>query len=388
MKLLLSGLLCLATTAGAGIATYLTIDDPVVSGGVAACAGIVSLAVLVFPALSDGRKKPEASRAEAGPGSARAAPTSASSATTEPDTAKPRTARQPPAPIEKFSQTQKDAISLFLKQANLPQKKWPGILADSETQLERLNHRIAKLATSGPEAADLAADVIDMIGTGDFIGADTLLTKSADNAKMADPAQVLDVCATLARASGRPTNAAHLFARAAEMVKESEPARWFRLKADEATCWFDRGRYASEPDPLAHSIDLFREALTEDLQAQAPMLWATAQDGLGQALRMYAELTSDPESYRAAAEAYRNALTVRTREKMPREWALLQAKLGLSLKALGDMGDDPSRQEAITSFRQALEVLSENSAPFYYRLARNGLDALQSPSGVQKNADA
>ena len=380
MKLILSGLFCLAVITGAGAATYLKTGDPVVSGGLAGVAGILSIVVLA-PFFRGRPEKTEPAHAPVEGGTAQEAaeadiPIAADPVPAEQAEPEPAPARTI-APPGKLTEAQKEVISDFLRKSDLPQARWPAILNHCEAQMNAFSKQLTQLAEEMPQLTHTLADAADTIGAADFIAADTLLSKAGDKAEAGVAVRILELRAALARASGRPTNAAHLYAKAAALPADTAPRDWARLKAGEANSWFDRGRFAGETDTLARAVDVFQEAASADIQAQAPGLWAIVQDGLGLAQQAYGEHTDDPESLKGSIASFRETLNVRTRDSMPRMWAVTQAKLGTSFRALAKSGDPQARQEAITSFEQALEVLTEESAPHFYRIARNGLDEMQ-----------
>ena len=375
MKLILSSLFCLAVICGAGAATYLKTGDPVVSGGVAGFAGILGF-VLLAPFFR--KRGGEARPAEDG--------TSGDSVEDAPARmaeAIPAAPAEPPAPapgIElagKFSEAQKKVISDYLHKADLPPAKWPNILNHCENLLQQFETKLGKTAEENPQLTHVLADAYGLFATADFIGAETLLAKAGEAAPADRAVQLLELRAALARASGRPTNAAHLYSRAADMLGDPSQREWVHLKAAEAESWLDRGRFANEADTLARSVRVYDEAASGGIRETAPYLWASIQDSLGQAQRTLGERTGNTDSLRASVDAFQRALDVKTKEAAPVEWGRITVKRGGSLQVLAETGDAEARAEAIRCYSQALDVLSETSAPYFHRLAKDGLKALQ-----------
>jgi hypothetical protein len=76
------------------------------------------------------------------------------------------------------------------------------------------------------------------------------------------------------------------------------------------------------------------------------------------------------ESTTDAITAYRNALEVYTRERLPQDWAAVQTNLGNGLQAQGlrtggSQGNELLAQ-AVAAYRRALEVYTAEGFPAYH----------------------
>jgi tetratricopeptide (TPR) repeat protein len=92
-----------------------------------------------------------------------------------------------------------------------------------------------------------------------------------------------------------------------------------------------------------------------------------------------------------AVTAYRNALQVYTREQLPQDWARTQNNLGLALKDQGiSTGGEQGRTllaEAVTAFESALEVFKAARMNWHVGIIEKNIDEarkeLSSISGDQ-----
>lgn len=121
------------------------------------------------------------------------------------------------------------------------------------------------------------------------------------------------------------------------------------------------------------SIAAFRAAAAALSRREAPDLWASAIDDLGNAVLRRAWVGADAAAVAEAIEHYRQALEVRTRAHDPRAWAETQQNLGLALYLAGRDGDDSSLTASAQAFDAALSVYSRDATPLEWARAHNNL---------------
>jgi tetratricopeptide (TPR) repeat protein len=97
----------------------------------------------------------------------------------------------------------------------------------------------------------------------------------------------------------------------------------------------------------------------------------------------------DTGSLEEALASYRAALEVYTRDQRPLEWARAQNNLGKALRALGEQKGEPAAlEEAVLAYRAALEVYTRDRQPLEWARTHNDLgDALQSLSKQREDPD-
>ena len=81
---------------------------------------------------------------------------------------------------------------------------------------------------------------------------------------------------------------------------------------------------------------MYREALTEQPRDRVPLIWASTQTNLGDALRALGERESGTAELEEAIALYREALTEQPRDRVPLDWASTQTNLGNALRTLGE----------------------------------------------------
>jgi tetratricopeptide (TPR) repeat protein len=195
--------------------------------------------------------------------------------------------------------------------------------------------------------------------------------------------------------------------------KQDNPIRWAEAQGQLAQCLNQQGQVTSNPDDFRQSISLLRQVLDgyprentpkewAELQAalggalmglddleqkpgneypqqaaiayrasleeltleESPIPWATAKQGLGNALGQLGHDNSDSSYLNQAIDAYNDSLKVFKSDRQPLEWATVKYELGETLVDLGELGSDVRYlQQAVQTYREALAVLPEDSPP-------------------------
>src|SRR6218665_549616 len=115
------------------------------------------------------------------------------------------------------------------------------------------------------------------------------------------------------------------------------------------------GEQTRKREPLEEAETELRAALRALPRERSPLLWATAQHGLGNALGTLSHFEEGTEYLEEAVVAFQAALSVWTREYRPLEWAKAQSSLGKVLGYLGEREESTARlEEAVTAYQAAL----------------------------------
>jgi tetratricopeptide (TPR) repeat protein len=149
-----------------------------------------------------------------------------------------------------------------------------------------------------------------------------------------------------------------------ERTRARVPLEWATTQNNLGIALTALGERENGTARLEEAVAAFAAALEEYTPARAPLHWATAQNNLGVALQRLGETESDTSHLEKAIIAYRAALEERTRERAPLQWAATLNNLATVLATL---------EEAVATFRSALEVYEEAKADFYVESARKNL---------------
>ncbi len=149
------------------------------------------------------------------------------------------------------------------------------------------------------------------------------------------------------------------------------------------------GSRESETERLEKAIQIYSTALKECPRDREPLIWAKAQNGLGNALWTLGERERGTGRLEAAVAAYRAALEERTRERAPLDWAMTLNNLGTALSTLGEREDEPKRlEEAAKAYRLALEEYTRERAPLYWAATLNNLGVTLLTLGERESGTA
>jgi tetratricopeptide (TPR) repeat protein len=136
------------------------------------------------------------------------------------------------------------------------------------------------------------------------------------------------------------------------------------------------GEACGDSQRLETAITYFRKALSGWKREKAPLAWAMAQNGLGNALFVLGERENNHARLNEAVAPFREALKERTRERAPLDYSATMTNLGALLMALGKLENSPARlEEAVNVFRASLEEQAREHAPFSWALSQNDIGA-------------
>ena len=146
---------------------------------------------------------------------------------------------------------------------------------------------------------------------------------------------------------------------------------------------------------LRDAVAVFRSALEVYTRVDLPQDWAWTQNNLGTALRELGTRSGTDEGRKLledAVAAYRSALEVRTRVDLPQDWAWTENNLGAAFEALGARaraGDEGRKllQDAVTTYRSALEIRTKANLPLDWAWTQNNLGCALQELGVRTTGE-
>ncbi|WP_372850497.1 hypothetical protein [Sphingomonas sp.] len=142
---------------------------------------------------------------------------------------------------------------------------------------------------------------------------------------------------------------------AADETRLSNYARWLRL-TDAAVARSKVGEVERDKAAVQRGLHLLRLALPLTPRHRSPLLWASTQSAIGDALYNLDRVQGGTAHLEEAIAAYRLALLEYKRASDPAAaWIALHINIGQSLEALGKTAQSPARlREAIASYQLAI----------------------------------
>jgi len=273
------------------------------------------------------------------------------------------------ADISKTRGVTEDAAKTLLKivgeDPNIPDDKLAEALTKVAGDYRRVQAQVASLDPDNPTAKALVDEARSEIEAGHFERADELLDQATqaqiaaaqearklkEQAQAAEDAQMIGAASSIAVKGGvamterRYAKAAGLFAKAAGYVPSGHASTRRRYLLREAEALFQQGDERGDNEALKSSIDVYEHTLAEYPRSEAPLDWATTQNGFGNALVTLGERESGTARLEQAVAADRAALEELTRERVPLPWAEAQGNLGIALQTLGERESGTARLE-------------------------------------------
>ncbi|WP_395696734.1 hypothetical protein [Methylocella sp.] len=266
----------------------------------------------------------------------------------------------------------REAIEAALRAEGLVAPELDGRLAQAVDALARLRTRLAETSPPALEAVD----------RGDFAEARAILREGAGLSRgEADRAQVEFDAKRFAAAGVIDEikldfrGAAENFDAAATLVakigEEAAAEREWRLRMEQARALVADATVKGARDSIAPAIAVCDKALSLAPRARAPHAWAQTQLQRGDAL-LAAE---EPHLVEDAVHSYRAALEEWTQRSAPFEWARAQHNLGEALKILAEQDDGGVERlrPAADAYRAALRAWTRETAPDLWALAQGNL---------------
>lgn len=151
--------------------------------------------------------------------------------------------------------------------------------------------------------------------------------------------------------------------------KQDAPLRWAAAQGQLAECLNQLGQETSNPDDFRKSISILRQVLNGYPRAHAPSEWSALQSAFGDALMGLYDFDqkSGNEYPQQAAIAYRASLEELTLQDNPIGWATAKQGLGNALEELGhNNSDSSSLNQAIDAYNDSLKVFKSDREPLQW----------------------
>ena len=180
--------------------------------------------------------------------------------------------------------------------------------------------------------------------------------------------------------------AARHYQSAAYLSEQDKDAQW-RYKRLQAAALCDLGRESLDDHRLSDAVALF-EAIASELtdKTDDPDKWAKTQSELGNALGISGQRQRGTHQLQQAVASYRKALQVQSPEHSPSEWAETQNSLGNALGILAHRQKDVELlEQSQQAFEQALTVRTQEQHPWDWAATQNNLGSVLQALGQQKN---
>jgi tetratricopeptide (TPR) repeat protein len=137
------------------------------------------------------------------------------------------------------------------------------------------------------------------------------------------------------------------------------------------------GQQRRDTELFERAIQCFSKALEEFRQENSPLEWAATQYNLGTANQALGRLLDATKPLKIAVDAYTNALLVWTRDKSPEEWMFTMHQLGATLHTFGKLlKGNRQFQKSVVAYKNALAVLDADGYPLELTATHNNRAAV------------
>ena len=165
--------------------------------------------------------------------------------------------------------------------------------------------------------------------------------------------------------------AAEAIVELARAIHGENPARVAEFLSSEAQALHEYGRDRGSNVHLVAEIALRRELLKLAVSGDERV---AARNELGNALLRLGERESGTAKLEEAVASYRTALEELSRERVPLDWAKAQNRIGVALQTLGERESGMTRLEAaVAAFRTGLAELRRERVPLDWAKMQNNL---------------
>lgn len=175
----------------------------------------------------------------------------------------------------------------------------------------------------------------------------------------------------------------------AELARDKQPDEWATAQNGLGNALQSLGEHepGTNTDTLARAALAYHQAISVWTRESSAPGWAAMQNNLGNVLRYLGERTGDMAKFRQSVAAYESALTVITREKMPLEWAMTQNNLGMALIELGTFEEsNDTLLRAISILEASLSVQTRQKTPLDWAKNQVGLGRALITLGKRENS--
>lgn len=176
--------------------------------------------------------------------------------------------------------------------------------------------------------------------------------------------------------------------------REQEPMIWAEAQNNLGNILSAMGQQRRDSVAFERAIQCFNNALEVYTQENSPMEWAVAQYNLGTASQALGQLNESTQPLKIAVDAYTNALLVWTRESSPENWMLTMHQLGNTLYAWGkQLKGNRQFQKSVVAYKNALAVLDADNYALELTATHNNRAAVlhhlgESESNPERLAEA
>lgn len=149
---------------------------------------------------------------------------------------------------------------------------------------------------------------------------------------------------------------------AAKISRALEPLVWAEAQNNLGNILAALGQQRRDATLFERAILCFGKALEEFTQESSPLEWAATQYNLGTANQALGRLLEATKPLKIAVDAYTNALLVWTREKSPEDWMYTMHQLGATLHTFGKLlKGNRQFQKSVVAYKNALAALDADN---------------------------
>lgn len=147
-----------------------------------------------------------------------------------------------------------------------------------------------------------------------------------------------------------------------KISRAREPLVWAEAQNNLGNILAALGQQRRDAGSFERATQCFNNALEEYRQESSPLEWAATQYNLGTANQALGRLLETTKPFKVAVDAYTNALMVWTRERNPEDWMFTMHQLGNTLHAHGKLlKGNRQLQKSVVAYKNALAVLDADN---------------------------
>ena len=144
--------------------------------------------------------------------------------------------------------------------------------------------------------------------------------------------------------------------------RDQEPLVWAEAQNSLGNILAAMGQQRRDAELFERAIQCFNNALEEFRQENSPLEWAATQYNLGTANQTLGRLLDSAKPLKIAVDAYTNALLVWTRDESPEDWMFTMHQLGDTFHAYGKLlKGNRQFQKSVVAYKNALAVLDADN---------------------------
>lgn len=165
--------------------------------------------------------------------------------------------------------------------------------------------------------------------------------------------------------------------QAQHISRAQEPLLWAEAQNNLGNILAALGQQRRNAEFFERAIRCFSNVLEELRQADSPLQWAAAQYNLGAANHALGRLVDAAKPLKDAVDAYTSALQVWTRDAFPEDWMYTMHQLGAALHMHGKLlKGNRQFQKSVVAYKNALAVLDADNYALALTATHNNLGAV------------